>query len=87
MRINLNIGELASEILKSLILFVIGFGLIHAFQLLLIDGWVAMAYILAAIGFSLVFPKLFFTKREGFVYNYMIHLMAYDLAAIGFRLI
>lgn len=63
-------------------LFVFGFGLIHIFQVFKTDAFVGIAFAVIAIIFSFIFPNMILKVRNGYMYNYLIHLGVYDLIAL-----
>jgi len=69
------------------ILLVFGFGAIHIFQTLRTDIFISLAYIFVAVIFSFLFPYMILKVRNGYIFNYMIHLGIYNLAAFLFRIL
>ena len=76
------LNDLGASLNQITRLFVIGFGLIHIFQIFNTDLVVALAYALMAIIYSYIFPRMILLVRNGYIYNFMIHLATYNLAAI-----
>lgn len=74
-----NLGMVLNQITQ---LFVIGFGSIHIFQTLRTDLLVGLTYTAVAIIFSFVFPRMILRVSNGYIYNFMIHLAVYNIAAI-----
>ena len=72
---NLNVKQITT-------LFILGFGLIHVFQIFKTDLIIGLGFMFIAIFFSFIFPYLILKKRNGYLYNYMFHLGTYNLAAI-----
>jgi hypothetical protein len=62
--------------------FVVAFGSIHIFQILKTDVTIGLLFTLGALMLSVVCPYLLLRVRNGYVYNYMIHLGMYDLVAL-----
>lgn len=67
---------------KIIMLFVFGFGVIHIFQIFKTDLIIGLGFTFFAILASLIFPYMLLRVRNGYIYNFMIHLAAYDIAAI-----
>lgn len=63
-------------------LFLICFGSIHIFQVLKTDWVIGLIFTAGALISSVIYPYLLLRVRNGFVYNYMIHLGLYNLAAL-----
>jgi hypothetical protein len=76
------LSECGMSLREITILFVFGFGLIHIPQILKTDLVVGLSYILIAIIFSFIFPRMILRVRNGYLYNYMIHIGFYDLVAL-----
>ena len=64
------------------LLFVVGFGAIHIFQTLKTDVIIGLGFTLFAILGAFIFPHMILNVRNGYLYNYMIHLGVYNLAAL-----
>lgn len=63
-------------------LFVLGFGVIHIFQIFKTDIIIGLAFTLGAIISSFVYPYMILKVRNGYIYNFMIHLGIYNIAAL-----
>ncbi len=63
-------------------LFVFGFGAIHIFQIFKTDLFIGLGFTGGAIISSFVYPYMILKVRNGYLYNYMIHLGIYSLAAL-----
>ena len=63
-------------------LLIIGFGFTHIFQLLRTDLLIGLLYLITPIIFSFVFPRMILKVKNGFIYNFMIHLAVYNIAAL-----
>lgn len=63
-------------------LFVFGFGFIHIFQIFRTDFTIGLGYTLGAMIFSLIFPYMIINVKNGYIYNFMIHLVTYNVAAL-----
>ena len=63
-------------------IIVITFGCIHIFQALRTELIISYAYTAVAIIFSFLFPKMILQTRNGYIYNFMIHLAVYNVAAL-----
>lgn len=69
--------------LKQIItILVLGFGLIHIFQIFRMDLVIGLTYTMVAIIFSFIFPYMILKVKNGYIYNYMIHLGIYNMAAL-----
>lgn len=64
------------------ILFVLGFGAIHIFQIFKTDIIIGLAFTLGAIISSFVYPYMILKVRNGYIYNFMIHMGIYNIAAL-----
>lgn len=78
----LKLNDLKMSVNQITKLFVVGFGAAHVFQLLRTDLIIGLLYLVTAIIFSFVFPRMILKVRNGFIYNFMIHLFAYNAAAM-----
>ncbi len=58
------------------------FGVLHLFQILRTDVLIGLLFTATAIVFSFVFPFTILKVRNGYIYNYMIHLAMYNIAAL-----
>jgi hypothetical protein len=67
---------------KITILMSVGFGTLHIFQILKTSLVVGLSFTVVAIGFSLIFPYLILKVRNGYAYNYVIHLAVYSFGAV-----
>lgn len=63
-------------------LFVFGFGVIHIFQTFRTDFIVGLGYTFGAMIFSIIFPYMIINVKNGYIYNFMIHLVTYNIAAL-----
>jgi len=63
-------------------LFVLGFGVIHIFQIFKTDIIIGLAFTLGAIISSLVYPYMILKVRNGYIYNFMIHMGIYNIVAL-----
>ena len=68
---------------KITALFVFGFGAVHIIQIFKTDIIVGLSFTLIAIILSFIFPNMILKVRNGYIYNYMIHLGIYDFAALS----
>jgi hypothetical protein len=69
--------------LKQIIaLFVFIFGAVHIFQIFKTDIIIGFGFTFFAILASFIFPYMLLRVRNGYIYNFMIHLVAYDIAAL-----
>ncbi len=69
--------------LKQIILFfLVAFGAIHIFQVLKTDWIIGLLFTAGALAASLVYPYLILRTRNGYIYNYMVHLGLYNIAAL-----
>jgi len=64
------------------VIFILGFGLIHIFQIFKTDVIIGLAFTIGAILSSFIYPYMILKVRNGYIYNYMIHMGIYNLAAI-----
>lgn len=78
----LRLDALGMSLKKIITLFVFGFGVIHIFQIFKTDLYTGLAFTAGAVVFSFVFPRLILKTKNGFSFNYIIHLFAYNLAAV-----
>lgn len=67
---------------QIIVLLVFGFGVIHIFQIFRTDFIVGLGYTIMAIVFSLIFPYMIIKVKNGCIYNFMIHLAVYNIAAL-----
>jgi len=67
---------------KIIALFVLFFGTIHIFQIFKTDLIIGLGFTFFAILASFLFPYMLLKVRNGYIYNFMIHLAAYDIAAL-----
>lgn len=67
---------------KIIALFVLFFGAVHIFQVFKADLIIGLGFTFFAIVASCIFPYLLLRVRNGYLYNFMIHLAAYDIAAL-----
>lgn len=63
-------------------LFVLGFGVIHIFQIFKTDIIIGLAFTFGAIISSFIYPYMILKVRNGYIYNFMIHLGIYNIAAL-----
>lgn len=63
-------------------LFVLGFGVIHIFQIFKTDIIIGLAFTLGAIISSFIYPYMILKVRNGYIYNFMIHMGIYNIAAL-----
>lgn len=69
--------------LKQIILFfLVAFGAIHIFQVLKTDWIIGLLFTAGALASSVLYPYLILRTRNGYIYNYMIHLGLYNIAAL-----
>lgn len=69
--------------LKQIIsFFLIAFGSIHIFQVLKTDWVVGLLFTTGALVSSVLYPYLLLRTRNGYIYNFMIHLGLYNVAAL-----
>ena len=78
----LKLSLLGVSVRKISILFVFGFGAIHIFQIFITDLIIGLLFTIGAVFSSLVYPYMIIKKKNGFIYNFMIHLAIYNIAAI-----
>lgn len=64
------------------VIFILGFGLIHIFQIFKTDVIIGLAFTIGAILSSFIYPYMILKVRNGYIYNYMIHMGIYNVAAI-----
>jgi len=64
------------------ILFICGFGLIHIFQVFKTSLIIGLGFTFVAMLSSLVYPYMILKVRNGYLYNYMIHLGIYNIVAL-----
>lgn len=76
------LSELKMNLSQITKLLVVGFGGAHIFQLFRTDLFIGFLYLLVAVLFSFLFPWMILKVRNGFIYNYMLHLFVYNLAAV-----
>lgn len=62
--------------------FLIAFGSIHIFQVLKTDWAIGLLFTAGALVSSVVYPYLLLRTRNGYIYNFMIHLGLYNIAAL-----
>lgn len=60
----------------------LGFGLLHIFQIFKATPAMGLAYTVFASAYALFFPYMILRIKNGFIYNYIIHLAVYDIAAL-----
>lgn len=63
--------------------FLVAFGSIHIFQVLKTDWIIGLLFTFGALISSVVYPYLFLRVRNGYLYNYLIHLGIYNVAALA----
>lgn len=63
-------------------LCIVGFGAIHIFQTLKTDVFVGLGFTAFAVVMAAVFPYLILRVRNGYLYNYALHLGLYSAVAI-----
>jgi len=69
--------------LKQIItFFLVAFGSIHIFQVLKTDWVIGLVFTAGALVSSVLYPYLLLRVRNGYIYNYMIHLGLYSIAAL-----
>jgi len=78
----LRLNDLKMNINQITKLFVVLFGAIHAFQFLRTDLLIGLLYLITSIIFSFVFPRMILKVKNGFIYNFMIHLAVYNIGAL-----
>jgi uncharacterized membrane protein YfcA len=66
------------------ILFFVFFGTMHIFQIFRTDLTIALLFTLFGILGSFIFPYMILKKRDGYLYNYIIHMLVYAVAALSF---
>lgn len=76
------LSKLKLSIKRITLLCIIGFGAIHFFQVLITDSIVGLGYAIGATLFSLIIPYMIIKVKNGYIYNFMIHMAAYDIAAL-----
>ena len=70
--------------LKQIIaFFLVAFGSIHIFLVLKTDWMIGLLFTIGALVSSVFYPYLLLQTRNGYVYNYMIHLGLYNIAALA----
>jgi len=79
--------EQGMSLRRIITLFVLFFGTIHIFQIFKTDLIIGLGFTFFAILASFIFPYLVLKVRNGYIYNFMIHLVAYDIAALFVRLL
>lgn len=62
--------------------FVFAFGSIHILQTLKTDWMIGLVFTAGALVSSILYPYLILRIRNGYIYNYIIHLGLYNLAAL-----
>jgi hypothetical protein len=67
---------------KIITLFVFIFGTVHIFQVFKTDLIIGLGFTFFALLASFIFPYMLLRVRNGYIYNFMIHLAAYDIAAL-----
>jgi hypothetical protein len=63
--------------------FLIAFGSIHIFQVFKTDWMIGLLFTAGALASSVLYPYLLLQTRNGYIYNYMIHLGLYNIAALA----
>jgi len=74
--------ELKLSIKRITVLCVVGFGIIHIFQIFITNFAVGLGYAIGATLFSLILPYMIIKVKNGYIYNFMIHLAVYDIASL-----
>lgn len=67
---------------KIIGLFIGFFGAIHIFQVMKTDVVIGLLFTTGAVLFSIIFPYLILRVRNGYLYNFMLHLVVYNIAAL-----
>jgi len=65
-------------------LFILGFGAIHIFQIFKTGIIIGLAFFIGAIISSFLYPYLILKVRNGYIYNFMIHLGIYNVTTLLF---
>jgi hypothetical protein len=78
----LKLDSLQMSLRNITTLFIAGFGLIHIFQILKTDVLIGLMFTGGAILSSFIYPYFILKVRNGFIYNFMIHLAIYNIAAL-----
>lgn len=66
------------------IMFVFVFGASHIFQVFKTDFVIGLGFLLFGLAGSFIFPFMILKVKNGYLYNFIIHLLVYDLAALLF---
>lgn len=67
---------------KITLISLIGFGFLHIFQIFNTNFIMGIAFTLVALVFSIIFPYLILKVKNGPIFNYVIHLGVYTIAAL-----
>ncbi len=78
----LRLSKFGLSLKNITILFMFGFGLIHIFQIFKTDLIIGLTFTVGAIVSSFIYPYMILKKNNGFAYNFMIHLLMYNIASI-----
>lgn len=76
--------EYGMSLQRIITLFVVIFGIAHGVQLFWMPLPIALGFLVFSIVASFIFPVLVLRVRNGYLYNIVIHLLAYDMAALLF---
>jgi len=68
-------------------LCLVGFGSIHLYQILRADDIIGLGFTFFAFLGAALFPFLILRVKNGYLYNFIIHLALYDIMAIIFRVL
>lgn len=68
---------------KITIFFLFAFGSLHFFQVFKTDWIIGLLFTAGALISSVVYPYILLRVRNGYIYNYMIHLGIYNIAALA----
>jgi len=63
------------------------FGSIHIYQALRADAIIGTGFTIIALLFSVLFPYMILNIKNGYLYNYTIHLTTYSFVAILIRIV
>tara|TARA_B100001971_G_C17746211_1_gene313171 strand:- start:120 stop:548 length:429 start_codon:yes stop_codon:yes gene_type:complete len=76
------LSEQRMNLKQITLIFILGFGAIHIFQIFKTDIIIGLAFTAGALLSSVLYPYMILKVKNGYIYNYMIHLAIYNIAAI-----
>jgi len=82
-----HLSKLTLTLKQIIIIFMIAFGSMHIFQAIRADTTIGIGFTIVALIFSAIFPTMILKVKNGYLYNYFIHLATYSLAALLVRLL